>query len=353
MNISASDRIALRAGGLKKLGLLGSMFWITATLAAPVSVRTLPLGELLVAPQFSAPATVMARNQPQVAAEIDARVIVFPVEVGDRVSADATLARLDCRSHESRLAVAHAELKVTLAQINYARDQLTRARNLNKNKSMSDELLGQRRTDLEARQAEADARREAIKQAAIDVGHCEIRAPFDAVVTDRLVSVGTFVSRGKAIVGLLEMAGQEISSSLRQSEITRLQEAEELVFEAASGRFPVRLRALLPALDPLARTREARLAFVSDAALPGTAGRLVWQLNRQLLPADYLVRRDDRLGVFVLNKERAQFIAIPQALEGQPCEVDLPSDTRLITDGRQSLVDGQEVTVSPPREQPQ
>ncbi len=344
MNISASS--------LLKLGLLGGMFWISATLAAPVSVRTLPLGELLDEPQFSAPATVMSRNQPQVAAEIDARVIALPVEVGDRVSADAILARLDCRSHESRLAVARAELKVTLAQMNYARAQLTRARNLKKNNSISDELLDQRRTDLEARQAEADARREAVNLAAIDVGHCEIKAPFDAVVTERLVSVGTFVSRGTAIAGLLEMVGQEISASLRQNEITRLQEAEELAFEAASVRFPVRLRALLPALDTLARTREARLAFVNEAALPGTAGRLVWQVDRQLLPADYLVRRDDRLGVFVLNGERAQFIAIPHALEGQPCEVDLPSDTRLITDGRQSLVDGQEVTVSPPREQP-
>jgi RND family efflux transporter MFP subunit len=345
-------RIARRAADLIKLGLLGGVFCISATVAAPVSVRTLPLGELLVEPQFSAPATVMARNQPQVAAEIDARVTAFPVQVGDHVSADATLARLDCRSDESRLAVARAELKVTLAQMNYAREQLTRARNLKKNDSISDELLDQRRTDLEARQAEADARREAVKQAAINVGHCEIRAPFDAVVTERLVSIGSFVSRGTAIVGLLEMAGQEISASLRQNEIARLQQAEELVFEAASGRFPVRLRALLPALDTLARTREARLAFVSDAALPGTAGRLVWQVGRKLLPADYLVRRDNRLGVFVLNGDRAQFIVIPHALEGQPCEVDLPSDTRLITDGRQSLVDGQAVAVSPPREQP-
>jgi RND family efflux transporter MFP subunit len=345
-------RIALRAGGLVILGLLGGMFWTSAALAAPVSVRTLPLGELLGEPQFSAPATVMSRNQPQVAAEIDARVIALQVEVGDRVSADATLALLDCRSHESRLAVARAQLRVTLAQMNYARDQLTRARNLKKNNSISDEVLDQRRTDLETRQAEADAQREAVNQAAIDVGHCEIKAPFDAVVTERLVSVGTFVSRGTAIAGLLEMIGQEISASLRQNEITRLQEAEELVFEAASGRFPVRLRALLPALDTLARTREARLAFVNEAALPGTAGRLVWQVDRQLLPADYLVRRDDRLGVFVLNGERAKFIAIPHALEGQPCEVDLPYDTHLITDGRQSLVDGQEVTVSSPREQP-
>lgn len=343
---------ALQAGSLKKIGLLGSLFWISSVLAAPVSVRTLPLGELLDVPMYSAPATVVARNQPQIAAEIDARVIAFPVQVGDRLSANDTLARLDCRSHDSRLAVARAELKITLARQSHASEQLRRARDLKKNKSISDELLDQRRTELEASQAEVTARQEAVKQAAIDVGHCDIQAPFDAVVMERLVSVGTYVSRGKAIVSILETGGQEVSAYLRESEITRLREAEDLLFEATAGRFPVTLRTLLPAMNTVTRTREVRLVFDDKTALPGTAGRLVWHGRRLLLPADYLVRRGDGLGIFILREDRAHFVAIPQAQEGQPSLVELPPETRLITDGRQRLVDGQEVTVALPREQP-
>jgi RND family efflux transporter MFP subunit len=332
--------------------LLGGLFLLSSALAEPVSVRALPLGELLDEPVYSAPATVVARNQPQVAAEIDARVIAIPVQVGDRVSADAPLARLDCRSHESRLAVARAELKVTLAQLVHAREQLARARNLMKNKSISDELLDQRRMDLETRQAEMDARREAINQAAIDVGHCEIKAPFEAVVTDRLVSVGTYVSRGKAVIGLLETAGQEISAYLREIEIVTLKEADELVFDAAAGRFPLRLRTLLPAMNTTTRTREVRLGFAGEAALPGTAGRLVWRGRRLLLPADYLVRRQGALGIFILDDDHAKFVRIPQAQEGQPAWVDLPADLQLITEGRWRLRDGEAVIVTVPPEQP-
>jgi len=340
----------MRPGRLKIPGLLSGIFVLSAALAEPVSVRTVPLGELLDEPLYSAPATVVARNQPQVAAEISARVIALPVQVGDRVSAGDPLARLDCRSHESRLAVARAELKVTHAQLSHAREQLTRARNLKKNKSISDELLDQRHLDLEIRQAEASARREAIRQAEIDVGHCEIKAPFNAVATDRLVSVGTYVSRGKAVIGLLETAGQEVSAYLRETEVETLQEAGELVFESAAGRFPLQLRTLLPALNTTTRTREARLVFAAEEAIPGTAGRLVWRGRRLLLPADYLVRRQDRLGLFVLRDGQAQFIRIPQAQEGQPASVDLPADTRLITEGRWSLTDGQAVNVAPARE---
>lgn len=339
-------------GWLQKLVLLGVILSASAALAAPLNVRTQALGELLEEPLYSAPATVVARNQPQVAAEIDARVIGLPVQVGDRVSTNDSLARLDCRSFDSHLAVARAELQVTLAQLSHAQAQLKRARDLKKNKSISDELLDQRRTELETRQAEANARREGINQAAIDVGHCDIKAPFDAVVTERLVSVGTYVSRGKPIIGLLETDGQEVSAHLRESEISRLQVADQLVFEASAGRFPLQLRTLLPAVNTTTRTREIRLTFDGEAAIPGTAGRIVWRGQRLLLPADYLVRRQGGLGVFILRGDQAQFVGIPHAQEGRPVVVDLSADTQLITEGRRRLVDGQAIQVTPAREQP-
>jgi len=342
----------LLSGPMQTAVLLGGLLWSASALAEPLNVRTMPLAELLDEPVYSAPATVVARNHPRVAAEIDARVIALPVRVGDRVSTDDPLARLDCRSHESRLAVARAELKVTLAQQGHAREQLTRARNLKKNRSISDELLDQRQMDLETRQAQASAGREAINQAMIDVGHCEIRAPFDAVVTDRLVSVGTYVSRGTAVIGLLETAAQEVSAQLRETEITSLKETHELAFEATAGRFPLQLRTLLPALNTLTRTREARLVFSAEAAIPGTAGRLVWRGRRSLLPADYLVRRESGLGIFILHEGHARFVGIPQAQEGRPASVDLPADTLLITEGRWRLLDGQAIIVTAPQAQP-
>ena len=341
-----------QTGHPRRLPILVGLLSLSAAIADPVSVRTRALGDLVDVPQFSAPATVVARNQPRVAAEIGARVTALPVQVGDRVATNDVLARLDCRSHESRLAVARAELGITLAQLGNARQQLARARNLKRNKSISDELLDERQMDLETRQAEASARREAIKQAQIDVGHCVILAPFDAVVTERLVSVGTYVSRGTAVVDLLETSGQEVSVQLRETEVDTLGRAEALVFVTASGRYPLRLRTLLPAVDTRTRTREARLTFNGEPAFPGTAGRLAWRGRQRLLPADYLVRRQDTLGIFVLRDDHARFVALPHAQEGQPVTADLPADTLLITEGRWRLVDGEEVVIAGPREQP-
>ena len=246
--------------------------------------------------------------------------------------------------------MARAELRVTRAQLDHARGQLTRARNLKKNRSISDELLDQRELELATRQAEEGARREAVRQAEIDVGHCDIRAPFDAVVTARPVSVGTYMARGNAVIGLLETSGQEVSARLRESEIATMQDAGDLVFEAVTGRFPLQLRALLPVTDASSRTREARLEFTDETAIAGTAGRLVWRGRQLTLPADYLVRRQDMLGIFITQGDTAQFVHLPRAQEGQAAVVDLPAQTLLITEGRWRLLDGQQISVVPSRQ---
>lgn len=315
--------------------------------AEPLNVRTIALGEVLEVPTYSAPATVVARNEPQLAAEIDARVVALPRAVGERVVAGDLLAQLDCRRYEATLAGAGAELSRAEAQRDFAEQQLSRARNLQRNQSISEELLDQRRTDLALAEAGVLAGREARRRATIDVEACELRAPFDAVVTARPASVGSFVSRGNPVVALLEVAGQEVSAALRHDQVAGVETADALLFESNGSGYPVQLRALLPLADGVARTREVRLAFTGVAAIAGAAGRLSWRGPRALLPADYLVRRDGGLGVFLAEGDRARFVAVAGAEDGRPALVGLAADSRLITDGRQRLSDGDEVLVMP------
>jgi RND family efflux transporter MFP subunit len=318
-----------------------------AVAADSVNVRTVPLDQVLKTPVYSAPATVVARNQPQLAAEVDARIIELPAAVGDRVRKGDLLARLDCRYHESVLAAAQAELTRARAQQRFADEQLARARNLTKKKSISEELLDQRRTELAIAAADTSARQEAVQRAGINVENCELRAPFDAVVTKRTGSVGSFVTRGSPMIDLLEIAGQEVSAALRHQQTEGVENAASLKFESNGAMHPIRLRALLPSADPVARTREARLVFDAEPPVAGTAGRVVWRGRRALLPADYLVRRQGGLGVFVFEDDRARFIRLHDAQDGRPTLVTLPPDTLLITEGRQRLNDGDAVSRSP------
>lgn len=311
--------------------------------AEPVRVRTVDFDSVATPTLFSAPATVVARNEPAIAAEIEARIIAIPVDVGDPVTAGDVVARLDCRRPLSVQDAARAELARAQAQQRFAAEQLARARDLNRKKSISEETLDQRRTELATAEATTAIREEQLRQAQIDVGHCELHAPLAGVVTHRYASVGSYASRGMVIIGLIETDGQEVSVALRDGQAETLQAAGDVNFDHNGHRYPVRLRTLLPYVDVATRTREARLAFSTAPAAPGTAGRLTWQGGQRLLPPEFLVRRDGRPGVFVLDGEQARFHAIPDAEDGRPTAVELAPGTRLISDGRQRLSDGDAV----------
>jgi len=73
------------------------------------------------------------------------------------------------------------------------------------------------------------------------------------------------------------------------------------------------------------------------------------------IPANYLVTRNSRTGIFLLNEKparkgrdkslTARFYPIDNALTGRAAIVDLPLHTRVIISGRNALTDGQAVYI--------
>lgn len=311
--------------------------------AAGVPVTIARLSDLVARPEYSAPAAVVARNTPALSSEINARIESLPVRVGDAVERGAVVARLDCRLFRSRLAAAEAALDQLLAQREFAARQLERALGLQAKKGISDEFVEQRQSELRSLESQIAGQREAIRQAALDVEHCDVRTPFTAVVTARLASVGSLATPGTQLLQIVQLDDLEVSAALREQEAKDLEEADapELIWQNRA--FPLELRVLVPVVEEKSRTREARLRFTADTAPVGAAGRLQWRGARYLLPPEYVVRRGGRLGVFHVNAGKARFHPLPQALEGQPVAVDLPDDTRIVVEGRHRLADGDPV----------
>lgn len=316
-----------------------------AVAADSIPIRVQPLGELLRRSEFSAPATVEPLNAPSLAAEISARIQAIPVRIGDRIRRGEVLVELDCRYHRSRLQAAQAGLQRLDAQLRFADDQLKRAVDLQSKRSISEELLDQRRMELRVARAERENQQELIRQAEIDVERCTITAPFDAVVVERLAQVGGLAGPGTPLLELVQLDDLEVSAELRGAEAIALQRAEHVGFDYAGKHYPLHLRQLLPVVDARTRTQEARLSFTGDSAPVGAAGRLVWRGAANELAADYLVRRDSRLGIFLEYDGQAHFQVLDNAREGQPVRLQLPPTSRLITDGRQRLQDGDAVTI--------
>jgi RND family efflux transporter MFP subunit len=316
---------------------------------AAVPVSTAVLGELISPQVFSAPAQVKPLNRSQIAAEVSGQILRLPVRVGEVVAADTVLVELDCRAHQAQVQAADAALQRAQAQLRFARSQWQRAQNLKRRGSISNEILEQRRLAVNTASAEVQAQRVQQDLAQLQVQHCQIRAPFAALISQRLGSVGGYATPGASLLELVQLEQREVRAELRTTTAESLRAGDQIRFRYQGQDYPVQLRALLPLVDERTRTREARLVFVADGAVAdiGAAGRLTWRSRQPILAAQYLVRRDGQLGVFIVQEDQARFMALTQAQEGQPVAVDLPPTTMLVVEGRQRLQDGDLIQVAP------
>lgn len=329
-----------------RLILLAVASWVLAVQAqgptkpimdAPsATLGTRALRELAIYPERNAPAQSLPENESKLSAEVSARILALPYDVGQTVRRGDVVARLDKRDFELAVAKARASMAAVQARIAQAESQLERARALAKQNFISAEAVIQRETELAVQRAELAVQRAGIATAERELEKTTVRAPFDAIVKRRHVGVGELASPGAVLVTLIDRSRPEVSAQVQLKDAQSLKDADRAVFDADLD-YPVKLTRVSPAVDKESRTVEARLAFQDRAAQPGTSGRLVWRETRPHLPAEYVVRRKGELGVFVMSRGAPEFVVLPSAQEGRPVPVVFPVDTLIVTEGRNTL----------------
>jgi hypothetical protein len=86
------------------------------------------------------------------------------------------------------------------------------------------------------------------------------------------------------------------------------------------------------------------LEFSADPAPPGAAGKLEWRTPTLYIPGEYLVKRGDSYGIFIVTSGKARFVPLPSADVGRPAAIDVPPATAIVVEGQFALTDGQSVS---------
>jgi RND family efflux transporter MFP subunit len=267
--------------------------------------------------------------------------------VGDGVSKGAAVATIDCRDAQTDLAQAKAELAASRASNQFDQSQLATARKLSASNSISSEEIDKRRAGALASTAQVDKAAALVEKAELAVNRCELRAPFNAVVVDRLASVGDFVSRGTPVLQLLDTDSTELSARIQEADLASLQAASAHFFDSQGESYTVALRTVVPVMESRLRSYETRFVFAGNGTAPGSAGRLRWVSPRPHVPAEFLVQKD-ALGIFVVEDGKAVFVALPEARAGRPAPVDPDLRGEVIADGRFNVNHGDPVRIERP-----
>lgn len=312
--------------------------------APPVQVQSQALSEIAIHPQREASAQAVSLNLARLSAELAARIDSIPVEPGQRIARGAIVARLDCADIQIAAQRAQATLESSRARLRLAQQQLQRSAELAAQNFISPAAHDARKTDVDVAVAEVKLNTAARAAARSDVGKCTVRSPYPAIVEARLAQVGELARPGTPLVQLWDTSRMQLSAQVQQADAEWLAEAKP-VFVSQGREYTVSLLRVSPAVNLAARTREARFGFGKSAPAPGSNGVLRWRDTRAFVPADYLVRRNTQLGIFVVEGQTARFVPLPDAQEGRPAlATGLTGRSRIINAGRFALQDGMAIT---------
>jgi len=278
----------------------------TTVQAAPVAAVEQPIARFI-----RATGTLMAEEQADVAAETAGRVVAAPVERGTPVSQGAELVRLSPTETDAQLKEAEAnaaqlearlgltadapfdvnavpEVQNAKAGAELAQAEFARIKSLLDQRVVSQSEYDQRRTQAEAARQQYDAAKNGAAQqyqmllaararvalARKAVADTVVRAPFNGVVAQRLVSAGDYVTRGTKVAVVVRVNPLRVQLTVPEQFISAVAVGQPVNFEvdAYPGRqFQGTMKFVSPALqaDQRALTIEATVPNANGVLKPG------------------------------------------------------------------------------------
>lgn len=320
--------------------LLLSFFTIMRFSYASTLVTAEEATVLLMYPTRSSPARVIALNHSLIPAQTSGVVTKLMVNVGDKVVKGEILATLDCDINSLTHNAQAAKYEQLYLQLLFNKRELVRGRSLLKQKNIGEAELDRLNNAVENSRALLQTQKAAVDSALLNVERCNIKAPYNGVVTMRIANLGEMIDFGKPVVELIEDNHLEVSAKIATSDEQSFQQAKVYALDIADHSYNVTLRSALSVIEQNTRSREARFLFIDKQAIAGSTGRLRWKSPIPYLPAHLLQKREGQNGYFIIDDNKAKFIAVEMAEEGRPIPYHLPHASQIITDGRHGLNDG-------------
>lgn len=278
--------------------------------------------------------SIVADQQVTLSARLTAQVAAVLVDVGDKVKAGDILIHLDNLDLDARVRQMEQALASTQAQLNVARKDHERSKSLIKRKLVSQSQLDDALSTLQTAEANFKQAQASLEEARTTYGYSIIAAPFDGVVTQKLIHKGDIASPGVAMLSLYNPSTLMMESYIAASQRHLLQLGQQwpVSLPEQSIRLDGVIQEITPAFDPGSRSMVVKLAFASEALLqagrqqlyPGMFARVSIQTDEHLalvIPLSSIYRIGQLQYVKVVDGERV----LPRLVETRPY-----TDDRLI-----------------------
>lgn len=264
---------------------------------------------------------IEALRHADLAAQTNGRVTLVSVDVDSRVRTGDVMLRLTAVEQQAGAEAARAQLRAADASAAEAQANYARFAALGTKQYVSRLQLDQAKASRDATVAARDAARAQLAQAGQQADYTVIRAPFDGVVSARLVEPGETVSVGRPLLSLYAPGALRIEVDVPQREGEAIRSADRATILLADGRRVDSSDIVVyPAADPATHSVRVRVGLppLADAPLPGVTAKVVFPIGGEtggpMIPRVALAQRGEVSGVYVLADSR---LALRQLRLGQ------------------------------------
>ncbi len=301
---------------------------------APVAVTVTSVTSEAVSPALFGIGTVEARHTHKIGPIFAGRIQRLDVQVGDQVKAGQVLGEMDPvdledrgRSLEAAVRRAEAVLREAEARHAFASTQAQRYDELYASRSVSEELRGTKRQELQiAAAARAVAQAEVVRVRSdreglgVQQGSLRLVAPVDGLVVAREADPGTTVVAGQAVVELIDPSSLWMNVRFDQISAAGLRRdlPAQIVLSSRSGQ-PLKGHVLRvePKADAVTEETLAKVVFdTQPESLPPLGELAEVTVNLPALPAAPTVanaalrRLGEQTGVWKLVDGDLQFVPV-------------------------------------------
>ncbi len=252
------------------------------------------------------PGTVVSLNDSRIAAEVEG-VLTWLADVGDAVDKGDVIARIDPRLLEVEFARAKANVARLESEFDYRERQLVRTEELATKNSASKTLLDEAKAMRDQASHQLTDARATFERARGDLARTQIRAAFAGHVTERLASVGEYLSVGGDVLRLVDTQQKEIALPAPIAISHFIEPGMSLSVTNNGDIREYTVRAVVPVGDYVSRQVEVRLdASGSDwlvglpvqVSLPGDT-----PVTTVAVPRDALVERGGQTFIYKVSPD--------------------------------------------------
>lgn len=290
-------------------------------------------------PQVELVATIQPVLQATVAAKVTGTIMELPVVLGSRVKKGDLLLKISADEITARVMQARA-------QLDQARRNYTREKKLLKKNATTAETVKSMQDMLAVAEA-------SFREAKTMLDYTTVTAPFDGIITKKLVNSGDLASPGIPLLQLENDTNLQAVTAVPESLVSLMKTGDELEVLVPSAHLTTtgKTGEIAPAADPLSRTSQVKINIRHDPALrTGQFARIILPIDPAstlLIPRSAVVSFGQMDKVFVLENGRAQLRLVRTGTtSGDQIEILAgirPGET-IIIDNNALLVSGQPVT---------